>query len=556
MKNVIKYLLVMVLIVPCIFLFGACTLFEKEIVNSIVSVEKTDTEGLVDTYTITYTDGTTSTFTVTNGADGQDGRNGLNGPRGISIVSIQKTGTQGLIDTYTITFSDSTTTTFTITNGADGEAGEDGQNGTDGANGRDGADGVSIVSINKTGTQGLIDTYTITFSNNSTTTFTITNGADGAAGADGEDGTDGQDLTVESIYATAVDNGFEGTLLEFIEQYLSSNTNNLSQSINKALMSAVCIFSDANAGSGVIYQLDKTTGNALIITNYHVAYNTNTNNPHTGIRFYIYGEDPFDQGDYISATVLGGSRTYDIAVLKVTNSSILRNSDAMAIEIANSDEIIIGEAALAIGNSEGCGMSATCGIVSVDSEYIEIDEMGEYRVMRMDAAVNSGNSGGGLFNNAGKLIGIVNAKVKEEGVEGMCFAIPSNNAISVVENIIENCNGTPPNTKIKVFGLGVSIDGKNTRAVYDSENMVARIYEDVVVDTVTSSSKFSLQVGDIIKSIQINSGEIITLNRDFTLLDAILKVRVNDTVKLTIERAGSTLNLSYQAKSGDFVIVD
>ena len=555
MKNLIKYLCVVILIVPCIFLFGACSLFEKEIVNSIDSVEKTATNGLVDTYTITYTDGTTSTFTVTNGADGEDGLNGedgtdgLNGTdgedgqTGISIVSIEKTGTQGLVDTYTITFSDSSTTTFTITNGADGIDGEDGIDGTN---------GLSIVSINKTGTNGLIDTYTITFSDSSTTTFTITNGADGE---DGLDGADGDDLTVSNIYTTALDNGFEGTLLEFMEQYLSANVNDLSLSINKALMSAVCIFNNEKAGSGVIYELDKISGDALIITNYHVAYNTDTNVACTGFQLFIYGEDPFDDGDAIPATVLGGSLTYDIAVLKVTNSNVLKNSDAMAAEIVNSNEIIVGGAAFAIGNPEASGMSVTCGIVSLDSEYIEIEGIEDsFRVMRIDTAVNGGNSGGGLFNNEGKLIGIVNAKIEELGIEGMAFAIPSNNATGVVENIIANCNGTT-STKIKVFAIGISIDGDNTRAVYDTESLIARIYEDVVITDITSTP-FALQIGDTIKSIQINSGDVITLNRDFTLLDTILKVCAGDTVKLTIERSGTPHTLTYQTQVGDFIIVD
>ena len=74
--------------------------------QSIKDIKKTSTNGLVDTYTITLTDGRTSTFTVTNGKE---------------ISSISKTETSGLVDTYTITFNDGTTSTFTVTNGADGE---------------------------------------------------------------------------------------------------------------------------------------------------------------------------------------------------------------------------------------------------------------------------------------------------------------------------------------------------------------------------------------------------------------------------------------------------
>ena len=82
--------------------------------NGIVSIAKTGSSGLVDTYTITYTNGNSMTFTVTNGAQGNPG------PTGNGISSIAKTGTSGLVDAYTITFTDGTTTTFTVTNGEDG----------------------------------------------------------------------------------------------------------------------------------------------------------------------------------------------------------------------------------------------------------------------------------------------------------------------------------------------------------------------------------------------------------------------------------------------------
>ena len=82
--------------------------------TSIANIAKTSTSGLVDTYTVTLTDGTTYTFTVTNGANGQDGEDGEDG---VGIADIEKTSTVGLVDTYTITLTDQTTYTFTVTNG-------------------------------------------------------------------------------------------------------------------------------------------------------------------------------------------------------------------------------------------------------------------------------------------------------------------------------------------------------------------------------------------------------------------------------------------------------
>lgn len=116
---------------------GNTSTFEVTNGNSIDTIEKTSTVGIVDTYTITMVDGSTHTFTVTNGT---------------SISSIEKTSTVGLTDTYTITLTNGDTSTFTVTNG----------------NG--------IASINKTATSGLTDTYTITFTNGSTMDFDIKNG--------------------------------------------------------------------------------------------------------------------------------------------------------------------------------------------------------------------------------------------------------------------------------------------------------------------------------------------------------------------------------------------
>lgn len=116
--------------------------------------------------------------TVLNGQDGADGR---------GIVSITKTSSVGLVDVYTITYTDDTTSTFTVTNGKDGDG-----TGTGGS----GADGVGIADISKTSTSGLVDTYTITYTDGNTSTFEVTNGADGANGKSLEFNWDGTKLGV------------------------------------------------------------------------------------------------------------------------------------------------------------------------------------------------------------------------------------------------------------------------------------------------------------------------------------------------------------------------
>ncbi len=135
------------------------------------------------------------------GEKGDKGETGDKGDAGVSIVSVTKTSSDGNVDTYTIAYSDGTTSTFTVTNGEDGQQGIQGEKGDKGETGQAGAQGekgdkgetgdkgdagVSIVSVTKTSSDGNVDTYTITFSDNSSTTFTVTNGTDGASWSSGK----------------------------------------------------------------------------------------------------------------------------------------------------------------------------------------------------------------------------------------------------------------------------------------------------------------------------------------------------------------------------------
>ena len=148
--------------------------------NGISSVVKTGTSGLVDTYTITFTNGNTSTFDVTNGEKGDTGATGQTGATGNGIVSIAKTGTTGLTDVYTITYSNGNSTTYNVTNGK------------------------GISSITKTSTSGLVDTYTISYNDGTDTTFDVTNG---------KDGTNGQTTLYKHIITLTNDSNFESIII-------------------------------------------------------------------------------------------------------------------------------------------------------------------------------------------------------------------------------------------------------------------------------------------------------------------------------------------------------
>ena len=381
-------------------------------------------------------------------------------------------------------------------------------------------------------------------------------GKDGADGKDGVDGLDGKD-------------GLDGTPGSS-DIVINGSAGDVTAASAKGLRSAVRIISNFTAtvqqggywpgfgggsskeeysseGSGVIYQLDKSSGDAFIITNYHVVYDASSDSENgisQDILVCIYGGETEEQA--ISATYVGGSLYYDIAVLRIEDSQLLRNSQVSAVELADSDAVVVGQKAIAIGNAQGLGIATTAGIVSVASEYINMTAADgrtevSFRVMRVDTAVNSGNSGGGLYNDRGQLIGIVNAKVVYDGVESIGYAIPVNVAVAVAENIIHYCYGTDVE-RVQRAMLGITVTTSDSKAVYDTETGSVHIEEQVYVYEVTKNSLAEglLQAGDVLLSASVND-QTTQITRQYHVIDMMLSVRVGDTVSFTVLRDGQQL---------------
>ena len=334
---------------------------------------------------------------------------------------------------------------------------------------------------------------------------------------------------------------------------------NLTAASNKGLRSSVSVYctfgsglmgGSGSAGSGIIYQINDK-GDAFIITNYHVVYNeeATSNKISNNISIYLYGMEYKDYA--ITATYVGGSINYDIAVLRVDGSEILKsayaNGAVAAVEIADSDKVAVGQTAIAIGNPESEGISVTTGIISVDSENIDLSLGGtaiSMRVMRTDTPVNSGNSGGGLFDSTGKLIGVVNAKILSSDVENIGYAIPSNVARAIADNIIHYCYGKSCKTVMRGM-LGVTIVADSLYTSYDPETGILERIEKIKVYEVSSGGlgESILKANDIIKSITVGT-RTVTVTRQHHVIDAMLDVRVGDTVSMTIERNGEELTVS------------
>lgn len=305
----------------------------------------------------------------------------------------------------------------------------------------------------------------------------------------------------------------------------------------------------SSAGSGVIYRLDQAAGDAFIITNYHVVYDADSdteNGISDDIRIYLYGSEIQEKA--IPATYVGGSSYYDIAVLRVEDSALLQSADVCAAYVADSDDVIVGDHAIAIGNAQGYGISASSGVVSVDSEYITMtaaDGRSEvsFRVLRVDTAVNSGNSGGGLYDGRGRLIDIVNAKIVDDGVENIGYAIPSNVAVAIAENIIDYCFGTDVEQVQRAL-LGITVTTADSRAVYDETTGRIRIEETVSVYEVAENSLAQgiLEAGDVLISATVGD-RTVAITRQYHVTDMMLTVRPGDTVILKVLRQGTEQTL-------------
>lgn len=423
------------------------------------------------------------------------------------------------------------------------------------------------------------------------------------SGVDGKDGKDGKDASIYQIYEAVneerVKAGLEElTFLEFAEQYLSydgdalAEADSLQASINRSLKTGVSIASSFTVqtpvynvfgqvtgtkteretyfGAGVIIDIDKEAGNAYVVTNCHVIYNDAAVKPIAeNVYLFLYGQDEnYDVASCgITAKVIGASQSYDIALLKVEDSQILRDSAAEAAEFTTADDVYMGETVYAVGNPQGYGMSATQGIISKESETILIklsssqasQNVKKYRVIRTDAAINSGNSGGGLFDKTGKLVGIVNSKSSNTNVDNLGFALPASNVRRLVRLMLDNYNqnGFNGENGVSRAYLTAEYSAQPKLSKWNEETYRYEIYESVKI----TEAGDGLEADDAIRNIKVlnDNGEVVE-NKEVTRIyhvdDVLLSVRPNYTVVITVSRGGEQKDINIKTGSDYFVTVD
>lgn len=269
------------------------------------------------------------------------------------------------------------------------------------------------------------------------------------------------------------------------------------------------------AGSGVIISED-----GYIVTNNHVIDGA------TAIKIRTC------DGSEYEAQLVGTDAQTDIAVLKVDATGF------HAAEFGDSDTAVVGETAIAIGNPLGTlGGTVTTGIVSALDREIAIDNE-TMHLMQFSAAVNPGNSGGGLFDINGNLIGIVNAKSSGSGIEGLGFAIPVNAAQAVIESLQENGYVTGrPELGIKVL----EINEARTASYYNVSE-----YGVYVAETADNG----LELGDRIISIDEDPIE------SYTDIQAVLQNHsAGDVLTIEVDREGTNkkIDVTLGEKVPDYI---
>ena len=276
----------------------------------------------------------------------------------------------------------------------------------------------------------------------------------------------------------------------------------------------------ASEGSGVIYKNEN--GYAYIVTNYHVIAKSQEL------------EVLLADGTREKAELVGSDQWTDLAVIRIANTNV-----STVAEFANSDDVEVGQTAIAIGSPLGSefATSVTQGIVSATNRAVATDVDGDGQedwvvtAIQTDAAINPGNSGGALINSAGQVIGINSMKISKSSVEGMGFAIPSNEVVSIIKQLEENGKITRPALGISM----VNLTSVNTRVIQQM-NLPADVKSGVViaeVDSKGSAKAAGLQAYDVI--VEMDGQKIEGIQN---LRKVLYSHKVGDKMEVTYYRNG------------------
>ena len=273
------------------------------------------------------------------------------------------------------------------------------------------------------------------------------------------------------------------------------------------------------SGSGIIISED-----GYILTNNHIVSTSSDNSFYevseaTKVTVTLFG----DETEY-EAKIIGTDEQTDLAVIKIDKTGLTK------AEFADSDNIKVGEFAMAVGNPLGLESSITCGVVSAVNRKVTDTDGKQYTLIQTDAAINAGNSGGALVNSKGQVIGVNTLKLEGEGIEGMGFAIPINSTEDVTSQLIQYSKVKRPYIGI----TGMDLDEETAKA----NNLVVGIYVKAI-DDFSAAEKAGIKIGDVI--IQADGKDIKTMDE---LNEIKNSHQIGDEMTVKVNRDGEERDLT------------
>lgn len=331
---------------------------------------------------------------------------------------------------------------------------------------------------------------------------------------------------------------FSQTVINKLEKEVTINENGIADSVEKLYDAVVIVGSYKkgvlnSSGTGFVYKMDKN--DAYILTNNHVVSSAEK------VKVKFTNDKTYE------VEVVGKDEYSDIAVLKIDAENVIS-----VAEIGSSEEARLGDTAFTIGaplDSE-YSWTVTRGILSGKDRLVDVGTTSDgasnwvMKVIQTDASINSGNSGGPLANSNGEVIGITNMKLVSEGVEGMGFAIPIEDAVKYAEDLIANGTIERP-----LLGVG-------TLNVTDTQAMIQ--YGFTIDSSITEGAVVAyLQKGSPAETAGLEKGDVITQIGDYKIKNTsylkyyLYKYNVGDKVKVTFTRGKKemTKTLSLTDKS-------
>ena len=273
------------------------------------------------------------------------------------------------------------------------------------------------------------------------------------------------------------------------------------------------------SGSGIIISED-----GYILTNNHIVSTSSDSD------FYEVSEATkvtvtlFNDETEYEAKIIGTDEQTDLAVIKIDKTGLTK------AEFADSDNIKVGEFAMAVGNPLGLQSSITCGVVSAVNREVTDSDGKTYTLIQTDAAINAGNSGGALVNSQGQVIGINTLKLEGDGIEGMGFAIPINSTEDITSQLIQYSKVKRPYIGI----TGMDLDEQTAKA----NNLVEGIYVKAI-DDFSAAEKAGLKIGDVI--IQADGKDIKTMDE---LNEIKNSHQIGDEMTVKVNRDGEERDLT------------